>query len=35
MPSLLQQVALTAGDTVYTESQTPGGRRISQHASDP
>ena len=35
MPSLLQQVALSAGDTVYTESQTPGGRRISQHASDP
>lgn len=35
MPSLLQQVASSAGDTVYTESRTPGGRRISQHATDP
>ncbi len=35
MPSLFEQVALSAGDSAYTESHTPGGRRISQHASDP
>lgn len=30
----MAQVALSAGDTVYVESRTPGGRRISQHATD-
>ena len=35
LPSLVIQVAISAGDTLYTESRTPGGRRISQHAADP
>jgi len=34
LPNLVTQVAFTAGDTIYTESHTPGGRRISQHAAD-
>ncbi len=35
MPEILTQIASSAGDSVYTESHTPGGRRISQHAADP
>jgi len=35
MPNLLQRVASSAGDILYTESRTPGSRRISQHAADP
>jgi hypothetical protein len=35
LPSLLSQIALSGGDTIYTQSHTPGGRQISQHANDP
>ena len=35
MPTLLIQVGLSAGDTIYTESHTPGGAQIQQHAANP
>jgi len=35
LPSLVKQVALSAGDTFVVESRTPGGRQIKQHAQDP
>jgi hypothetical protein len=34
MPTLLIQVGLSAGDTIYTESHTPGGNNIGQHANN-
>ena len=35
LPKLVQDIALSAGDSIHVESLTPGGRRISQHATDP
>ncbi|PCJ67620.1 MAG: hypothetical protein COA58_00350 [Bacteroidetes bacterium] len=35
LPNLLKEVAKSAGDTVISESHTPGGRQIWQHANDP
>lgn len=35
MPELLRQVALSAGDTFYIESHTPGGSRFRSHAQNP
>jgi hypothetical protein len=35
LPSLVKQVAISAGDTIIVDSRTPGGRQIKQHAQDP
>ena len=35
MPEILRQVALSAGDTFYIESHTPGGARFKTHAENP
>ena len=35
LPKLVKDVALSAGDTFYVESLTPGGARFSSHAATP
>jgi hypothetical protein len=35
MPNKLKAIALSNGSSLYTESHTPGGARISQHATNP
>lgn len=35
LPEMLVDMSAQTGDTLYTESQTPGGTNIQQHASNP
>lgn len=34
LPQLVKDVALSYGDTIYTEENTPGGQQFSQHVSN-